>query len=46
MPDSSEEQLQALKSEVTSLKGKNKRLSAALGAAREQVMAIHQQLTD
>ncbi len=46
MPDSSEEQLQALKSEVTSLKGKNKRLSAALGAAREQVVAIHQQLTD
>ena len=46
MPDLSEEQLQALKSEVTSLKGKNKRLSAALGAAREQVVAIHQQLTD
>ena len=46
MPDLSEEQLQSLKSEVTSLKGKNKRLSAALGAAREQVVAIHQQLTD
>lgn len=46
MADLSEEQLQALKSEVTSLKGKNKRLSAALGAAREQVVAIHQQLTD
>lgn len=46
MPETSEEQLQALKSEVTSLKGKNKRLSAALGAAREQVVAIHQQLAD
>lgn len=46
MPDLSEKQLQALKSEVTSLKGKNKRLSAALGAAREQVVAMHQQLTD
>lgn len=46
MADLNEEQLQALKSEVTSLKGKNKRLSAALGAAREQVVAIHQQLTD
>lgn len=46
MSDPHEEQLQDLKREVTSLKGKNKRLSAALGAAREQVVAIHQQLTD
>lgn len=46
MPDANEDQLQALKSEVTSLKGKNKRLSTALGAAREQVVAIHQQLAD
>ncbi|MDU5268087.1 MAG: proteasome ATPase [Varibaculum cambriense] len=46
MSDPHEEQLQDLKREVTSLKGKNKRLSAALGAAREQVVAIHQQITD
>lgn len=46
MSDPNEEQLQALQREVTSLKGKNQRLSAALGAAREQVVAIHQQLTD
>lgn len=46
MSDPNEEQLQALQREVTSLKGKNQRLSAALGAAREQVVAIHQQLAD
>ena len=46
MSDPHEEQLQDLKREVISLKGKNKRLSAALGAAREQVVAIHQQITD
>ncbi|WP_122820999.1 proteasome ATPase [Varibaculum vaginae] len=46
MPGASGEQLQVLKSEVTSLRGKNKRLSVALAAAREQLVAIHQQLAD
>lgn len=45
MPRDSAEDIQALKREVTSLKGKNKRLSSALTAARDQVVQLHQQLS-
>lgn len=45
MPRDSAEDIQALKREVTSLKGKNQRLSSALTAARDQVVQLHQQLS-